>query len=325
MKRIISIILQLFFLGILLQAQIYNLEWTNLINVKQSGNTLTKTGIDGWNAGASSTNVLLANSDGYVEITVTESGYHRSIGLSMVDESPTPEDIDYRFYLLSSSTSENLLIYEKDKYIGEFGSYQVGDKLKINRVNNQIQYLKNGILLYTSIITSTSPLMMDVSLYETGSTLDEIIASFSTESTTTNSTIPMENKDQWMNGNNMMYHDGKIVIGPSTTKIPGNYNLYVTKGILSEHVRVALTSGNWSDYVFDEDYLLNPLPHVEKYIQENHHLPNVPSASTIEKEGIDLGSMQAILLRQIEELWLHTIELNKKIEAMEEQLKDCDK
>ena len=323
MKNIISIIFQLFFLGTLLQAQSYDVEWTNLVNVTQSGNTVMKSTANGWNAGASSVNILPSNSDGYIEVTITGDDFYRYIGLSEVDQSPVPADIDYSFYVLSSGGLNFLMISEKGDNMGQFGQYQTGDKLKISRVNNQIQYFKNDSLLNSSTVTSSSALVVDVSLYDLDSRLDQIKTSFS-QNTDTSSAVTATT-DHWTNGNNMMYHDGKIVIGSATTKIPGDYNLYVTKGILSEHVRVALTSGNWSDYVFEEDYLLHPIPYVEKYIAENKHLPNVPSASTVEQEGVDLGSMQAVLLRQIEELWLHTIELNKKIESMEEQLKACDK
>jgi len=119
---------------------------------------------------------------------------------------------------------------------------------------------------------------------------------------------------------NKIHNAGKVLIGPANTAVPGAYNLYVTKGILTERVRVSQTSGNWADYVFAKDYPLNSIPYVEQHIKTNKHLPNVPSAATVEKEGIDLGNMDATLLRQIEELWLHTIELNKKVQLLEEEL-----
>ena len=121
--------------------------------------------------------------------------------------------------------------------------------------------------------------------------------------------------------NHINYED-KVVIGPAATATPGEYNLYVTKGILAERVRVALTTGEWADYVFSADYVLNDPKYVEAFIKEHQHLPNVPSAQEVGNNGIDLGKMNAVLLRQIEELWLHTIELNKRIEQLEKKLKN---
>ncbi len=76
----------------------------------------------------------------------------------------------------------------------------------------------------------------------------------------------------------------------------------------------------WPDYVFDEDYPLASLHDVEKSIQENGHLPNVPSAKEIERDGVSVGEMNGVLLRQIEELTLRQIEMNKTIESLRQEV-----
>jgi len=55
-------------------------------------------------------------------------------------------------------------------------------------------------------------------------------------------------------------------------------------------------------------------------VKKNKHLPNVPSADEVVENGINLGEMDATLLRQIEELWLHTIELNNEKENLEKTI-----
>ena len=47
-------------------------------------------------------------------------------------------------------------------------------------------------------------------------------------------------------------------------------------------LRVTLT--DWSDYVFDPAYRLMPLDKVERYVHENHHLPDIPSAAEVEEQ-----------------------------------------
>ncbi|RXK82906.1 hypothetical protein [Filimonas effusa] len=91
--------------------------------------------------------------------------------------------------------------------------------------------------------------------------------------------------------------------------------------------KIKVTQIGWADYVFDSSYQLAPLSHVEKFIQENKHLPEVPSAAEVKKDGLDLGDNQAILLKKIEELTLYIIgqnkqisQQNKKIERMEKQI-----
>jgi hypothetical protein len=51
----------------------------------------------------------------------------------------------------------------------------------------------------------------------------------------------------------------------------------------------------------------------------------VPTATEVQKEGIDLGDNQTILLKKVEELTLYTIELNKKIEILEKQNEELKK
>jgi hypothetical protein len=70
------------------------------------------------------------------------------------------------------------------------------------------------------------------------------------------------------------------------------------------------------DYVFEKSYDLKSLDEVEKYIEENKHLPEVPSAEEMEKDGVKVGEMEMILLKKIEELTLHVIELKKEIDQI---------
>lgn len=117
---------------------------------------------------------------------------------------------------------------------------------------------------------------------------------------------------------------GQVRIGDMTgVEDLNSYGLLVKNGIMSEYVKCALVE-NWSDYVFEEDYELNSLKEVEDFITVNKHLPNVPSAKTVESNGIDVATMDATLLRQIEELWLHTIELNKEKEVLETENDDLE-
>ncbi len=105
---------------------------------------------------------------------------------------------------------------------------------------------------------------------------------------------------------------GKVLIG--NTSMPGGYKLYVEQGILTEKVKVALkNTGNWADHVFAPGYKLKPLTEVETFIQKNQHLPGVPSAETLVKEGgVDINVMLAKQMEKIEELTLYVIDIKKE-------------
>jgi hypothetical protein len=113
---------------------------------------------------------------------------------------------------------------------------------------------------------------------------------------------------------------GKVGIGTSNVDCGANcddYRLFVTDGIKTEKVKVEVAStAGWADYVFEKGYNLQNLKEVEDYIKENKHLPNVPSAKEVVEDGVNLGEMDAILLRKIEELTLYIIDLEKKVEEL---------
>jgi trimeric autotransporter adhesin len=129
--------------------------------------------------------------------------------------------------------------------------------------------------------------------------------------------------DQLTNGADYLIrnkNNKSVMIGTvAATKTSIDYKLYVEKGILAEKVKVSVQA-NWPDYVFGKDYSLMPLKEVENYISTNNHLPEVPSAEVIAKDGLDLGKMDATLLKKVEELTLYLIEQNKKIEVLQNEL-----
>ena len=98
-----------------------------------------------------------------------------------------------------------------------------------------------------------------------------------------------------------------------------DYELFVRRGIRTEKIKVDIASGVWADYVFEEDYKLASLNEVEDFIVNNGHLPNMPSAEKIEKEGLNLGEMDVKLLEKIEELTLYVIALKKEINELKTQ------
>ncbi|KAA3630852.1 MAG: hypothetical protein DWQ02_17250 [Bacteroidetes bacterium] len=75
----------------------------------------------------------------------------------------------------------------------------------------------------------------------------------------------------------------------------------------------------WADYVFEDDYELRSLEELKTFIKANNHLPGIPSAQEVAKDGIHLGEMNALLLEKIEELTLYIIEQESRIKALEAQ------
>jgi hypothetical protein len=108
---------------------------------------------------------------------------------------------------------------------------------------------------------------------------------------------------------------GNVGIG---TKNPDEM-LTVNGKIHAKEVRID-TSVPTPDYVFNKNYPLMSLTEVKNYIDKNHHLPDVPSAAEVEKDGLKLGEMNLILLKKVEELTLHLIEKDKQVKELNERI-----
>lgn len=80
---------------------------------------------------------------------------------------------------------------------------------------------------------------------------------------------------------------------------------------------IRVTQQAWPDWVFSSKYKLSTLSEVDNFIQKNRHLPGIPSEKDILRDGADMGEIQAKLLEKIEEMTLHMIKMNKRINELE--------
>ncbi len=95
-----------------------------------------------------------------------------------------------------------------------------------------------------------------------------------------------------------------------------DYLLYVRTGIVTEKMKVSLVA-NWPDYVFQKDYTLTPLSMVEQHIKEKGYLHKSKSAAEVEKDGIEVAETAKAQQEKIEELFLHLIDMDKRLKAVE--------
>jgi hypothetical protein len=108
----------------------------------------------------------------------------------------------------------------------------------------------------------------------------------------------------------MITASGNFGIG---TTDPKN-KLSVNGTIWAKEVKVSLTDA--ADWVFDTNYKLKPLADVEKYIYENKHLPEIPSAEEFRQNDMNVSQMSNKLLQKIEELTLYAIEQQKELDRL---------
>lgn len=145
-----------------------NVTWTNAVGVSVSTNTLTKTGTNGaWNSGASS--VTSFGSSGGVDFAVTQTNTSFMSGLAKTDPDQNYTSINYALYPASGVA----YVHESGTNRGSFGSYQVGDRFRVERIGTTVYYKKNGTVFYTSTVPSTGVLLVDSAMLTNGAVISD--------------------------------------------------------------------------------------------------------------------------------------------------------
>jgi hypothetical protein len=257
---------------------------------------------------------------------------------------------------VGSSTTTNMLLTNDDIYSSR--GYSMGFRGGgVELRGNQITFMNTGDgppvygwfgngnngpktefghLRITNAPTSPTDVvrLQDLAGYATGAsqtsitgTANQIIASATTGAVTLSlpQSISTESTPSFAGGNfsgNTFLATTSGDVGIATTNTRG-YKLAVNGSIRAKEIKVE--AAPWPDYVFTKTHKLVSLGDLEKYIQINQHLPNIPSAAEVEKDGIKLGEMNSKLLEKIEEITLYLIEMKKENEALKTRLDKLEK
>ncbi|MEQ5790803.1 hypothetical protein J4E06_07050 [Muricauda sp. NFXS6] len=121
----------------------------------------------------------------------------------------------------------------------------------------------------------------------------------------------------WSESGTTASYAGNVAIGRNS--VPSGYALAVDGHVRTREVRV--DQDTWPDYVFNKDYRLLSLQEVQEYIGTHGHLPNIPSADVVTSQGVQLGTMNRLLLEKIEELTLYILEQQRQIDQLQSDVK----
>lgn len=118
--------------------------------------------------------------------------------------------------------------------------------------------------------------------------------------------------------------EGNVGIGTIYT----THRLTVNGGIGAKYIEVVnvaaaeiiVDTDNYADFVFEDDYELPGLDEVEAFIEENGHLPEIPSEAEALENGINIADMNVKLLQKVEELTLYLIDQNKQLQEQAAEL-----
>jgi hypothetical protein len=117
----------------------------------------------------------------------------------------------------------------------------------------------------------------------------------------------------------MINSNGFVGIGTAEPK----EKLSVNGNIRAHEIKVE--TNNWPDYVFDKNYDLPTLSAIKAYINDNRHLPEMPPESIIVKEGLNVGELNKLLVKKVEEVTLYLIQLEEKSAELMSRLAEQEK
>ncbi|MEE1945891.1 hypothetical protein VRU48_12290 [Pedobacter sp. KR3-3] len=121
---------------------------------------------------------------------------------------------------------------------------------------------------------------------------------------------------------NTQTRDYRFTMDPmaiGTNKVDPDTKLTVGGKMSAREIKVSVVAG--ADFVFEPDYKNMSMAELEAYLKQYKRLPEIPAAAEMQKSGLEIGAFQIKLLQKIEELTLQLIEINKKVEAQEKEIK----
>lgn len=260
----------------------------------------------------STPNVLQISNNGYAQL---KFGPDDNTGFILTKE---VSDNSLNFWTGPAATAANRFKIGNDGNIG-INNWTPTYKLDVytSRPNDGIR------LQYTGGWTALQPNTLTQSAYNLITQAGDAGITFGNSGTSNPSTSYGFVIAPWLNTQSGLRvdKDGNVGICAADTK---GYQLAVNGQAIFTKVVVKQYS-TWPDYVFDPAYHLPSLRDVHQFIKQNHHLPDIPSADSVEKSGVDIGANQTALLKKIEELTLYIIQQQDRLDRLERLLAEKNK
>ncbi|TCC87306.1 hypothetical protein EZ428_21645 [Pedobacter frigiditerrae] len=212
------------------------------------------------------------------------------------------------YYIYSGGTDYNnpSNYYLYDSKVSSLGSYT--PKVLISNENGKVViYLDDKVYHQRFTVSAFAQGMQEVPAWFQGWTVvDEPLTGTQTTE------LAYKNRfkgDVYMPESGIWNTLGNVGIGTTNP----TEKLSVNGKIRAKEIKIEPNPATWPDYVFEADYKVGTLEELERYITTHKHLPEIPSAKEVESNGLELGEMNRLLLKKVEELTLYLIQKDKEL------------
>lgn len=301
-----------------------------------TNNTTGTGGTDGSFIGAFQNDLVIYNRENFGDIEMYTAGTRRvtldstgRMGIGKLPEDQLDVKGDLRLESTSNTTGSLLRMYGGASGTSIISFYRdittpvFGSSIGYSPTSDYL-YLSNGTVSYLTPtglgISNSAPLTKLHILSGQDAGLSNVSNGYLMLGSGTSSNIIIDNNEIMARSNGAVApltfqnDGGSVRIG--NVAAPAGYLFAVNGKMISEELKVQL-SGSWPDYVFKPGYQLKPFEELRNFIELNNHLPNIPAAAEVEKNGIEVGDMQKRQMEKIEELTLYILELEKRISQLE--------
>ena len=277
------------------------MAWENAAGVEITGNTITKTeSTFGWNAGATSTKSIPANTAGYATAQTHETDKIKIFGLS--DTAPSPnlslDDINYGIYL---SHGGGVFIYENGLPITDgsnqtplpFGIYDTDSVFKIAVDKDKtIRYYLNDVEIRTLQYSENLPLFVYSMFEDTDATLYD---------------VQLVNSDTHASGNFELSGIGSSPTVTSTIISDDRITLYLSDSIASTDDPAVSYEQSSGDLIVDS--ASNHVLPFGEFSITNTSPPTVVSATVVDATTVELTISEPVTIVNATVVWTKPVDI----------------
>jgi len=262
-------------------------------------------------------NLFLRN-DGNVGIGTgapsTKLEVNGDVTVSPLSNPSSPGD-EEDYYVLSTDRNGKLELVNKSVYGDDLGDHSATQNLEMNGLNlNNVGVIYgptasenwNKLEIFGSNALNTAKLEIGDGVRDEGLKLI---------TNTKSSAVQFVVGGNWA----MQVKNSEVWIGNPDDQTEA-IDLKVYGKIFGREVKVTLDT--YYDNVFNPDYKLMPVKDLSVFVSTNKHLPDIPSENEVFENGVNLGEMNALLLKKIEELTLYIIDQQQQLDELKVSLKN---